>query len=64
MTVSKQIKITLVHSLIGRPEHQRKILKSLGLGKINSTAIQNDTPDIRGKVDKLAHVLKVEEIEA
>ena len=59
-----KIKITLKKSPIGSTVRQKETVKSLGLGKLNSTIIQNDTPDIRGKVNKVAHLVSVEEIEA
>ena len=59
-----KIKITLVKSVIGYSEQQRRTVKSLGLTKTHSSVIQNDTPDIRGKVKKISHLLKVEEVEA
>jgi len=62
--VAKKLKITLKRSLIGRPEVQRRTAKSLGLNKLNASVIQNDTPDIRGKVKQLEHLLAVEEVEA
>lgn len=62
--MAKKLKITLVRSLIGRPEIQRRTAKALGLKKLNGFVIQNDTPDIRGKVKKIEHLLAVEEIEA
>lgn len=62
--MAKKLKITLIRSLIGRPDRQRQTVKSLGLGKLNSSVIQNDTADIRGKVKKLEHLLAVEEIDA
>jgi len=62
--VAKKLKITLVRSTIGKPEDQRRTVKSLGLGKLNSWVIQKDTPDIRGKVKKLEHLLAVEEIDS
>ncbi|HHX51365.1 MAG TPA: 50S ribosomal protein L30 [Clostridia bacterium] len=64
MEVAKKLKITLVRSTIGKPEDQRRTVKSLGLGKLNSWVIQKDTPDIRGKVKKLEHLLAVEEIDS
>ncbi len=60
----RQLKITLVKSPIGCPERQKRTVKALGLGKLNSTVIQNDTQDIRGKVNKVEHLVSVEEIEA
>ncbi|NLC77757.1 MAG: 50S ribosomal protein L30 [Clostridia bacterium] len=62
--MAKKLKITLKRSLIGRPEVQRRTAKSLGLNKLNASVIQNDTPDIRGKVKQLEHLLAVEEVEA
>ncbi|MEG6523404.1 50S ribosomal protein L30 [Desulfotomaculum sp. 1211_IL3151] len=56
-----KLKITLVRSLIGRPEAQRKIVRALGLGKTNSMVEQNDTPGIRGMINKVSHLIKVEE---
>ena len=59
-----KLKIKMVRSLIGRSEKQRRIMDSLGLKKINDTVIHNDTPDIRGKVNKLSHLITVEETES
>lgn len=61
--MSKQLKITQVRSYISRPEKQRKILKGLGLGKMNKTVILQDTPEIRGMVNKLSHLVTMEEVE-
>ena len=58
----KEVKITLVKSIIGRPERQKETVRSLGLGKINSQAIQKLTPDIEGKLNKVSHLVKYEEI--
>jgi large subunit ribosomal protein L30 len=60
--VTKQLKITLVKSVIGYNKTQRATVKSLGLKKMNSSVVQKDTPDIRGKVNKVPHLVKVEEI--
>jgi large subunit ribosomal protein L30 len=57
-----KLKITLVRSLIGRPESQRKTVRSLGLTKTNSSVIHEDTPQIRGMINKVTHLLKVEEV--
>jgi large subunit ribosomal protein L30 len=62
--VVKKLKITLVKSFIGRPEAQRRVLRGMGLGKVNKTVVLNDTPEIRGmirKVDHLVAAVKVEE---
>lgn len=56
-----KIKITLVKSPIGYNKNQRAIAESLGLKKLHSSVVQEDTPDILGKVNKITHLLKVEE---
>lgn len=54
-----KIKITLVKSPIGYNKKQRAIAVSLGLRKMQSSVMQEDTPDIMGKVRKIAHLVKV-----
>ena len=53
----QQLKVTLTRSLIGYPQDQRMTVKALGLGKINSTAIKDDTPAIRGMLHKVRHLV-------
>lgn len=57
-----KVRVTLVKSVIGKPETQRKTVTSLGLGKINSFVELEDTPQFRGQVNKVNHLVKVEEI--
>lgn len=57
-----QIKITLVRSTIERPETQKRTVKSLGLGKLNSSVVRNDSPQIMGMVKKVGHLIKVEKV--
>lgn len=56
-----KIKITLVKSPIGYNKKQRAIAVSLDLRKMQSSVMQEDTPDIMGKVRKIAHLVKVEQ---
>lgn len=56
-----KVKITLVKSPIGYNKKQRAIAVSLGLRKMQSSVVQEDTPDIMGKVRRIAHLVKVEE---
>ena len=58
----KQLKITLIRSKIGILENQRATVDALGLRKIGSFKIHNDTPVTRGMLAKVAHLVKVEEI--
>jgi large subunit ribosomal protein L30 len=57
-----KLKITLTKSLIGRPEKQRAVVRSLGLSKINQTVVQEDSPSIRGMVAKVGFLMRVEEL--
>lgn len=61
--MAKMLKIKKVRSVIGRPEKQRKILKGMGLNKLNSTVILVDTPQVRGMVNKVIHLVSMEESE-
>lgn len=61
--MAKQIKITWTKSVIGCPETQRATLKSLGLRKLNQTLIKEDTPQLRGQINKVSHLLTVEELD-
>jgi large subunit ribosomal protein L30 len=61
-TVEKKLKITLVKSSIGRPEKQRKVLRGMGLVRMNRSVTLKDTPEIRGMVGKVSHLVAVEEI--
>ena len=60
--VKKKIKITLVKSPIGYSRYQREVLKGLGLRKMNSSVIRENTPAIRGMINKVPHLVKVEEV--
>lgn len=57
----KQIKVKLIRSRIGATPHQRKMLDSLGLRKLNNERVFNDTPSIRGIVNKLPHLVELSE---
>lgn len=57
-----KLKITQVHSVIDRPNAQKLTIKALGLGRPNWQKVHNDTPQIRGMIKKVQHLVKVEEI--
>jgi len=61
--VEKKLKITLVKSYIGRPQKQRQVLRGMGLGKLNRTVMLKDTPEIRGMINKVSHLVLMEELE-
>ncbi len=57
-----KLRITLVNSPIGRPQPQRLTVKTLGLTKLHQTVEHTDTPQIRGMINKVIHLVKVEEV--
>ncbi len=61
-TGAKQLSITLRKSYIGRPGKHKRVVAGLGLRKMNQTVIRQDTPQIRGMVNKISHLLEVKEI--
>lgn len=61
--MAKKIKITQIRSVIDRPIDQKRTIEALGLGRPNYTIVHNDTPQIRGMIKKVNHLIKFEEIE-
>ncbi|MBL4614972.1 MAG: 50S ribosomal protein L30 [Magnetovibrio sp.] len=57
----KTVTVTQTGSPIGRPKDQRETLKGLGLNKMNRTRELEDTPSVRGMINKVAHLIRVEE---
>jgi len=57
-----KLKITQTKSSIDRPKDQKRTIAAFGLGRPNYTKEHNDTPQIRGMVNKVSHLVKVEEI--
>ena len=55
----KKIKIRQIGSPIRRPKDQRKILTGLGLGKMQREVELVDTPEVRGMIRKLPHMVEV-----
>lgn len=55
------IKITLVRGLAGCTDDQRATVRSLGLRKIRQSVVREDKPDVRGMVNKVLHLVKVED---
>lgn len=57
-----KLNIKLVKSIIGRKQDQIATVKALGLKKLNSEVQQEDTPQIRGMIQKVSHLVDVKEI--
>lgn len=56
----KTIKVTLVKSVIGTKQDHRATVRGLGLKRLNSSAVLEDTPAVRGMIRKVAYLLKCE----
>ncbi len=56
----KTVKVTQIHSPIGRPKDQRATLIGLGLNKMNRTSELEETPAVRGMFRKVGHLVRVE----
>ncbi len=61
--MAKKLNITQTKSVIDRTKTQKLTIEALGLGRPNYSKVHNDTPQIRGMINKVSHLLKVEEIE-
>ena len=57
--MANEIKIKLKRSLIGSTERQIRVVKALGLKKVNQVVTQYDTPVIMGMVNKVSHLLEI-----
>ena len=57
--MTNKIYVKQVRSAIRRPEIQKKILKGLGLNKMNKISELNDTPSIRGMINKIPHLVQI-----
>ncbi len=61
--MSKKLKITQIKSGVGSVESQKATLRALKLTHHQKSVVHNDTPQIRGMIFKVRHLLKVEEID-
>ena len=59
--MAETIKVKLVRSMIGRPEKQRRVLRGMGLTRMNKTVELKDTPETRGMIRKVTHLVRTEE---
>ena len=55
-----RLRITLIKSGIGYAQNQKQTLKALGLNRLNKTTVHNDSAAIRGMIDKVRHLVRVE----
>ena len=64
MAKKKMLKVTQTGSPIRRPSDQRATLKGLGLNKMHRSKVLEDTPSVRGMINKVSHMVSVEEVDA
>jgi large subunit ribosomal protein L30 len=60
--VTKKLKITQMRSTSGHVRKQREVIRALGIKRLYQSVEQSDTPQIRGMIEKVKHLVKVEEV--
>lgn len=58
-----KLKVTQVKSTINSKENHKRTIKALGLGKLHRTVIHDDTPQIRGMIKTVEHLVKYEKVD-
>jgi large subunit ribosomal protein L30 len=62
VTHGKRLRVTQVRSVINRPKDQKSTVRRLGLHRINDTVVKDDRPEIRGMIEKVRHLVEMEEV--
>lgn len=57
--MAEKLTITLIKSPIGKPEKHRLVLQGMGLNKLNKSVTLEDTVQVRGMINKVAHLVKI-----
>jgi large subunit ribosomal protein L30 len=63
MSTAKKIKITQTGSVIDQKERAKRTIIALGLGRPNYSVVKNDTPQVRGMITVVRHIVRVEEVQ-
>jgi len=58
-----KLRVTQIRSTIDRKEPQKRTIKALGLGRLHKSVVHEDTPQIRGMIRAVGHLVKVEELQ-
>ena len=58
----KTVKVTQIHSPAGRFAYQRATLRGLGLDRINRSSVLEDTPEVRGMIERVKHLVRIDPI--
>jgi large subunit ribosomal protein L30 len=64
MSEKKQLKITQTRSVIDQHYRMKRTIKALGLGRPSYSVVHTDTPQIRGMINRVRHMVRVEEVDA
>lgn len=62
--MAKKLRVTQRRSVIDRPQDQKDTVRRLGLHRINDSVVKEDRPEIRGMIQKVIHLVEVEEVDA
>lgn len=62
MSSAKKLRITWTKSSIGYPQRQKRTIRALGLRRLGDVVEQADTPVVRGMLDKVSHMVHVEQV--
>ena len=62
MSTAKKIKITQTGSIIDQKENAKRTIKALGLGRPNYSVVKGDTPQVRGMITAVRHLVRVEDV--
>ena len=60
--MESKLKITQIRSTIGKTKTQRKTVRALGIKKLNQSVIHKKTPQILGMLDRIRHLVRIEEV--
>lgn len=60
--MSKKLRIRQTMSTIGRSKDQKKVIEALGLRRLHQVVVHDDSPQVRGMINKVTHLLEVEEV--
>ncbi len=63
MSTAKKLKITQTGSIIDQKERAKRTIKALGLGRPNYSVVKTDTPQVRGMINVVRHIVRVEEVQ-
>jgi large subunit ribosomal protein L30 len=63
MAKEELVKLSLIKSLIGVPEKQKRVIRALGLRKLNSSVVKKNSPQIQGMLFKVSHLVRAERVE-